>query len=90
MKKSKEFVLRNLDEEYFLIPKGRMAEEVNGVLTLSETAAFIYNHIEETETIEDMVRLLSAHYHATKEEQKEMEQDVKDIFEFFMDHGITV
>ena len=81
MKRSKDFVLRNLDEDYFLIPRGRMAEEINGVLTLSETAAFIYNHIEEIENIEGMVRLLSAHYHATEEEEKEMFDYQREILE---------
>ena len=90
MKRSKDFVLRNLDEDYFLIPRGRMAEKINGVLTLSETAAFIYNHIEETENIEDMVRLLSAHYHATEEEQKEMNEEVKEMFHFFQEHKIIM
>ncbi len=88
MKKSKNYVLRNLGDEIFLIPRGKMAEEVNGVLTLSETAAFIYNHIEETESIAEIVQLLSAEFHATKEEETEMKQDVQEMLQFFREHGI--
>lgn len=89
MKKSKNYVLRSLGDEYFLIPRGKMAEEVNGVLTLSETAAFIYKHIEETESVEEIVKLLSAEFHATKEEEAEMKQDVQEMLQFFQEHGIT-
>ena len=52
MKRSKSYVLRSLGDEWFLIPRGEKAEEIKGVLNLSETAAFIYNHIEETEDAE--------------------------------------
>lgn len=89
MKRSKNYVLRNLGEDYFLIPRGKMAEEVGGVLTLSETAAFIYNHIEETENIEEMVSLLMTEFHATKEEQNEIRQDVKEMLQFFLEQKIT-
>ena len=44
MKRSKSYVLRSLGDEWFLIPRGEKAEEIKGVLNLSETAAFIYNH----------------------------------------------
>ena len=89
MKRTKNYILRNLGEDFFLIPRGKMAEEVGGVLTLSETAAFIYNHIEETKDIEEMVLLMMMEFHATEEEKDEIRQDVNEMVQFFVDHGIA-
>ena len=42
MTRKGDFVLRRLADEYVLIPYGATTEKMNQVLTLSETAAFIY------------------------------------------------
>ena len=42
MTRKGDFVLRQLADEYVLIPYGATTEKMNQVLTLSETAAFIY------------------------------------------------
>ena len=42
MTRKGDFVLRQIADEYVLIPYGATAEKMNQVLTLSETAAFIY------------------------------------------------
>ena len=51
MKKTKGYVIRKLEEEYVLLPTGKRAEEVNEVISLSETAGFIYLHAEEAASI---------------------------------------
>ena len=43
MTRKGDFVLRQIADEYVLIPYGATAEKMNQVLTLSETAAFIYD-----------------------------------------------
>ena len=40
MKKIREFILREVADEYILIPTGHTTEEFNGIITLTETAAF--------------------------------------------------
>lgn len=42
MTRKGDFVLRQIADEYVLIPYEATAEKMNQVLTLSETAAFIY------------------------------------------------
>ena len=37
MKKTKGYVIRKLEEEYVLLPTEKRAEEVNEVISLSET-----------------------------------------------------
>ena len=51
MTRKGDFVLRQIADEYVLIPYGATAEKMNQVLTLSETAAFIYEQTSEKLTI---------------------------------------
>lgn len=72
MKITKEFIMRNLMDEYILIPTGKTAEEFNGMITLTETAAFIYNHIEKVSSLEELLDLMSEEY---KEDRETMRED---------------
>lgn len=67
MKKIKEFILREVADEYILIPTGKTTEEFNGMITLSETAAFIYEHIEEAKTFEDLIEMITNEYEVDKQ-----------------------
>ena len=49
MKKTEGYVVRRLEDEYLVLPSGRRTEEVNEVISLSETAGFIYMHAERAE-----------------------------------------
>ena len=62
MKKIKEFILREIADEYILIPTGSTTEEFNGMINLSETAAFIWNHIEEANTFEELIDMILSTY----------------------------
>ena len=39
MKQTEGYVVRRLEDEYLVLPSGRRTEEVNEVISLSETAA---------------------------------------------------
>ena len=58
MKKTEGYVIRKLEEEYVLLPTGKRAEEVNEVISLSETAGFIYLHAEEAASIPELAELV--------------------------------
>ena len=51
MKKTEGYVVRRLEDEYLVLPSGRRTEEVNEVISLSETAGFIYMHAERAECL---------------------------------------
>lgn len=67
MKKIKEFMLREVADEYILIPTGKTTEEFNGIISLTETAAFIYEHIEEAKSLEDLIDKITKEYDIDKE-----------------------
>ena len=67
MKKIKEFILREIADEYILIPTGSTTEEFNGIINLTESAAFIWNHIEEANTFEELINMITNEYDIDKE-----------------------
>lgn len=55
MKRTKEFIKRNIAGEIVLVPSGQTAREFNGMVTLTETGEFIWEHIEEAESFNHLV-----------------------------------
>ena len=78
MKKTEGYVIRKLEEEYVLLPTGKRAEEVNEVISLSETAGFIYLHAEEAASIPELAELVGREYGI---EAAEVLPDVKAVVE---------
>jgi len=81
MTRKGDFVLRQIADEYVLIPYGATAEKMNQVLTLSETAAFIY---EQTGDAVSAKRLGKAYDMPAEEVQ----EDVNAVLETFRNYGI--
>lgn len=81
MKKTQNFVMRQVIDEFVLVPRGEAAERINGTMTLSETAAFIYEHLDEVKTPEEMAEILGQEYHISSEEVLEDVQEVLDFLE---------
>ena len=79
MKKTQNFVMRQVIDEYVMVPRGETAERINGPMTLSETAAFIYDHLEEVKTPEKMAELFGKEYNISG---KEILEDVKEVLVF--------
>ena len=62
MKRIKEFVMREIADETVLIPTGETAQEFNGIISMTEVAAFIWNHIEEAENFMELVKMITDEY----------------------------
>lgn len=85
MKKTKNFVLRSLGDETILIPRGRMAEMVNGVITLSHTAVFIYNMAEQAASFEELAVWMSKEYGISLDESR---KDLQETLEQMKKNGM--
>ena len=66
MKKTEGYRIRKLEDEYVVLPVGKRAEEVNEVISLSETAGFMYLHAEETDSVDELAELVSREYGVDK------------------------
>lgn len=73
MKIAKEFILREIAGEYILVPTGATTQEFNGMLTLSETAKFIWENIEKVDSLKEMINLILENYEV---DEKTARQDV--------------
>lgn len=73
--------MRRVIDEYVLVPRGEAAERVSGPMTLSESAAFIYEHLEDVANAEELAGLLGEEYHISSEEVLEDVQEVLDFLE---------
>ena len=66
MKKTEGYRIRKLEDEYVVLPFGKREEEVNEVISLSETAGFMYLHAEEADSAEELAELVSKAYEVEK------------------------
>ena len=85
MTRKGDFVLRQLADEYVLIPYGATTEKMNQVLTLSETAAFIYEQTGHAASAEEIAERLGKAYDVPAEE---VQEDVSAVLKTFRNCGI--
>ena len=57
MKIVKEFILREIAGECVLVPTGVTSQEFNGMITISDTAKFIWENIEKVDSLEEMIQM---------------------------------
>lgn len=62
MKIIKEFILREIAGECILVPTGETTQEFNGLITLSDTARFIWENIEKVESSQELVKRMLEEY----------------------------
>lgn len=62
MKKAEGYIMKRLEDEYIILPYGEKTEEVREVVTLSETAGFIYENAEQAENVEQLAELVGKEY----------------------------
>lgn len=70
MKIVKEFILRNIAGECVLVPTGSTTQEFNGLITMSDTAKFIWENIEKAESFEELVKMMLEEYEIDEETAK--------------------
>ena len=76
MKVDKEFVLREIAGDYIIIPTGKTVLDFNGLITVNEVGAALWNMLQEDVSLDELVKGILAEY--------EVEEDVarEDIQEF--------
>lgn len=85
MTRKGEFVLRQLGDEYVLIPYGATTEKMNQVITLSETAAFIYQQTEDAASPGEIARRVGKVYDVPAEE---VQGDVDAVLDTLCKYGL--
>ena len=84
MKKKETFIYRKIMEHDVLIPEGITAHRFNGMIMTTDTGAFIWDHIEEVNSAEEMAKLMIEEYDVSYEEAL---ADVTALFDNFQKAG---
>ncbi len=87
MKKTEGYIVKRLEDEYLVLPTGKRTEEVNEVISLSETAGFIYLHAEEAENIDELAQIGGKEYGI---DSSEVYEDVKSVVKTLQDKRILL
>lgn len=87
MKLKQNFTLRNICGEYVLTPEGTDNIDFTNILSINETAAFLWEKLKEKEfTTEDMANLLLSEYNTTQEQAL---TDCKELAQIWLDAKIA-
>ena len=78
MKIKLDFVLREIAGDILLVPAGKTALDLNGMLTLNEVGADIWKMLPEVETEEEIVARILLDYDA---EPAQVRKDVSEFLE---------
>ena len=87
MKKTEGYRIRKLEDEYVVLPFRKRAEEVNEVISLSETAGFMYLHAEEADSAEELAELVSKAYEV---EKSVVNEDVVSVVRTLREKGLLL
>lgn len=71
MKINPLFVLREIADEYVVIPVGEQADRLHGMLKLNEEGAFLWKLMEKDQTEETLFRALLNEYQVEADTAKE-------------------
>lgn len=86
MKIVKEFVKRNVAGQAILVPVGDTTEEFNGMITLTESAEFIWDHLEKVNSLDEMIEIILKEYDVDKNVAR---RDVVGFTGELIRHGIV-
>ena len=76
LKLDKEYVLRQIGDDYIIVPVGETVLSFNGMITVNETGAFLWEELVKGTNKGELLRTLMDNYEVTQEEAE------KDIDEF--------
>ncbi len=84
----KGFVLRKVGAQYMAVPFGAMANEVKGMVSLTETGYFLWKAMENgVDTVEALADALTAEYEVERDVAVE---DIKRFVAYLTELGVVV
>ena len=67
MKTNKEYMLREIAGEAVLIPTGSASQKLNGMIELTDSAAFIWKQVDTAKDLEEIVARVREEYEVEEE-----------------------
>jgi hypothetical protein len=67
MKVKEDYVTRKIADEIVIVPTGEAAARFSGMITVNETAAFIWEQLQEETTEDEIIRNIQTEFEVDKE-----------------------
>ncbi len=87
MKISSNFIKREIFGDVFLVPIGEASKKINGLVSLNEVCAFIYDCFTEECMSEDVVKKVTEHYDV---DESTARKDIEECVKGFVENGIII
>lgn len=81
------FEITEIADEFIAVPVGSEIVAFNGIVALSEPAAYLLKQMKEPKSLEELVVLITEEYDVDK---YTAEKDVKDIVEKLLEMGLVL
>lgn len=85
MKIDKDFVLREIAGDYIIVPTGNTALTFNGLITVNEVGAFLWELLQKDITEKEMVEAVLAEYDV---DENTARTDIREYVEKLEKNGI--
>ena len=80
MIRSSEFILREVAGSYVVVPVGAAVADFNGMITLNEAGAYLWQALEQEQTLPELAQVLMSNYEVTQAQAlADAEQFVKKL-----------
>ncbi len=86
MKVVKEFILRGIAGEYILVPVGNTALDFNGLISVNEIGAFLWEKLQQESSMDQLVEAVLEEYEAEEEIAR---SDMTEFVESLVNIGIV-
>ena len=87
MRVSKDFILRQIADEYMLVPIGQAAIRFNGLISMNEIGHFIFSALAEDTTEEQILDQIIAEYEV---DRATAAQDLRDFLQQLRQLGALI
>lgn len=85
MKIEKEYILREIADDYIIVPVGKAAMEFNGMITVNETGAFLWKILTKGAAKEELLHAMLEEYEVSAEEA---EADIDEFLQLLQENQI--
>ena len=85
LKLDKEYVLRQIGDDYVIVPVWKAAMGFNGMITVNETGAFLWEQLVEGINKEELLQTMVETYEVT---QEEAERDIDEFLDVLYKNNI--
>lgn len=68
MKRKADFMMENVGGEYLLVPLGAQVMDMNGIITLNDSGAYLWELLEEEHTADELAAALAERFNTTPEQ----------------------